>query len=276
MYEGNKLSYADKGRGNVEDRSGEDLVNGKILYENENRTIIWLGWDDAEDDPAVQTNQYLIISDGRGVLLDPGGVHLFSRVVASVSHHIELDKIDYIIFSHQDPDVSSGIALWLGITSAKIFISELWVRFMPHFGIVDENRINGIPDPGMEITIGKHGQIRCVPAHFLHSPGNFSIWDKESKILFSGDIGTAVFDKDGRYLLVKEFSEHVELCRLFHQRYMTSNEACRRWVETVKKLDIEMIAPQHGAIFDHTTARHFLDWLETLRCGVDLLETGKV
>ena len=95
-----------------------DDVHGKILYEDNQHKFIWLGSESQYRKGAVQTMQYLIIDNGRGVLLDPGGVHLFSRVVTAVSRFISVDKVDTIFFSHQDPDVSSGIALWLGITGA--------------------------------------------------------------------------------------------------------------------------------------------------------------
>jgi Uncharacterized flavoproteins len=123
-----------------------DDVNGKILYQDSEHMFIWLGADPESASGVVQTNQYLIIDKGRGMLLDPGGIHLFARVVAVASRYISLDKIDLILFSHQDPDVSSGIALWLGVTPAKIYVSSLWLRFLPHFGIVDQSRIVGIEE----------------------------------------------------------------------------------------------------------------------------------
>ena len=161
-------------------------VQGKILYEDENHKFIWLGGETKYRKGAVQTMQYLIIDNGRGILLDPGGVHLFSQVVTAVSRFISVDKIDIIFFSHQDPDVSSGIALWLGITQAQIYISSLWLRFMPHFGIVDVSRMTGIPDKGMSISLASGNKLRCVPSHFMHSPGQFSLFDERSRILFSG------------------------------------------------------------------------------------------
>ena len=153
-------------------------LQGKILYEDENHKFIWLGGETTYRKGAVQTMQYLIIDNGRGILLDPGGVHLFSQVVTAVSRFISVDKTDVIFFSHQDPDVSSGIALWLGITQARIYISSLWLRFMPHFGIVDASRMTGIPDKGMSISLSSGNKLRCVPSHFMHSPGQFSLFDE--------------------------------------------------------------------------------------------------
>jgi flavorubredoxin len=39
----------------------------------------------------VQANQYLIVHKGKATLLDPGGVHLFARVVSAVSRFTSLD-----------------------------------------------------------------------------------------------------------------------------------------------------------------------------------------
>ena len=58
----------------------------------------------------------------------------------------------------------------------------------------------------------------------------------------------------------------------FHKRYMSGNNACRYWVNMVRQLDVEWIVPQHGASFKgKEMVNRFLDWLEDLECGIDLL-----
>jgi len=38
-------------------------------------------------------------------------------------------------------------------------------------------------------------------------------------------------------------------------------------------MDIEMIVPQHGSAFiGKEKVKQFLDWIETLQCGVDLMD----
>ncbi len=247
-------------------------INGRILYQDDDHTYIWLGTENKYRKGVIQTMQYLIIDKGRGILLDPGGVHLFSRVVASVSRYISIDKIDTIFFSHQDPDVSSGIALWLGVTSAKVYISKLWTRFLPHFGIVDTARVIGIDDTGGGLTLPSGTELKFVPSHFMHSPGQFGLYDSRSRILFTGDIGAAVFGENDETVFVDDFSSHVKLIEGFHRRYIASNSVARRWTEIVRRLNPDMIAPQHGAIYRGASAGAFLDWLSELRCGVDLLD----
>ena len=59
----------------------------------------------------------------------------------------------------------------------------------------------------------------------------------------------------------------------FHKRYMASNAACRSWVRRVSTLDVETIAPQHGAVIrGRENVKKFLSWFEGLRCGTDIID----
>jgi len=211
----------------------EEILKGKVLYEDDDHRFLWLGWEEEEEEGLVQTNQYLIISGGKGMLLDPGGIYTLPRVLATISGYIDPENIEYIFFTHQDPDVSSGIAVWLDNTPAKVYISKLWVRFVPHFGELNVDRIVGIEDHGDELVLPGGSRVRFIPSHFLHSTGNFTLFDERSGILFSGDIGAAVFPKGERYLFVENFEDHLKLMEAFHRRYMASNRACRQWVKLV-------------------------------------------
>ncbi|GAB1482287.1 MBL fold metallo-hydrolase [Treponema sp.] len=248
-------------------------VNGRVLYEDADHKFVWLGADPEAASGVVQTNQYLIIDRGRGVLLDPGGIHLFARVVSVASRYISLDKIDTIFFSHQDPDVSSGIALWLGVTTAKIYVSSLWLRFLPHFGIVDQSRVLGIEDTSLSLKLGSGAVLRFIPAHFLHSTGNFSAFDERSEILFSGDIGAAVFSQGKETVFIDDFDAVLPFIEGFHKRYMASNKATSRWAKIVQGLNPKLIAAQHGSIYRGEAVKRFIDWFAHLDCGLDLIDT---
>jgi flavorubredoxin len=247
-------------------------VNGTVLFEEGDHKFIWLGADPNAKQGVIQTNQFLIIDKGRGILLDPGGIHLFSRVVAAASRYISIEKIDTIFFSHQDPDVSSGIALWLGVTKAKIYVSKLWLRFLPHFGIVDSTRVLGIADTGGSLPFSSGGSLQFIPAHFLHSVGQFNTYDDRAKILFTGDIGASVFPEGSEYLYVDDFSAHVKYIDEFHKRYMASNAAIRKWVSMVEKHKTNILAPQHGALYRGPAVQSFYAWMSQLRCGIDLID----
>jgi flavorubredoxin len=52
---------------------------------------------------------------------------------------------------------------------------------------------------------------------------------------------------------------------------MASNSIVRKWCDRVRKLNPDMIAPQHGAIYKGASVAAFLDWLSQLKCGIDLM-----
>jgi flavorubredoxin len=219
----------------------------------------------------VQANQHLIASGSDAMLLDPGGHKVFSKLFADVAGAIHPATLKLIFFSHQDPDIVAAANGWLMATEAKALAPSLWMRFIPHFG-VDEyavKRMTGIPDAGTSVTVGTK-KLEIIPAHFLHSAGNFHVYDPEARILYSGDMGASI---GMSYTFVEDFDSHLEFMAGFHRRYMASNRAMRHWVSRVRSLPIETLAPQHGAIFrGQALVERFLDWAEGLACGVDLLD----
>jgi len=83
----------------------------------------------------------------------------------------------------------------------------------------------------------------------------------------SGDIGAALESVEAP-LFVEDFDEHISKMKMFHQRWMPSNSAKNDWVKRVRKLDIDMMCPQHGRIFKGDNVQRFLDWFEALEVGL--------
>lgn len=222
---------------------------------------------------AVQSNQFLIVSDGHGALIDPGGNMTYNPLIMGMNKYFHFRKLQYILASHQDPDIVASINKWLVGTECKVLAPAIWERFLPHFCSVGntEGRIIGIPDKGMDIKLG-NSIIKAIPAHFLHSEGNFQFYDVTSKILFSGDLGASLVDHDLAAAPVTDFQAHLPTMLGFHQRYMTSNKACRFWATMARTLEIESIVPQHGRAFvGKAMVNQFITWVENLPCGIDLM-----
>jgi flavorubredoxin len=155
-------------------------------------------------------------------------------------------------------------------TDADAHLSTLWIRFVAHFGLdhLVEDRLKPIPDSGMLLDLGGL-KLPILPAHFLHSEGNFQLYDPVSKILYTGDLGASI---GAEYARVTDFDAHLRFMEGFHRRYMCSNSVMKAWANMVQALDIEIIAPQHGAYFQgKEMVNHFIKWCSTLQCGIDLI-----
>ncbi|AEB57211.1 beta-lactamase domain-containing protein [Ectopseudomonas mendocina] len=246
-----------------------------VLFDNGSHQCLM--FDDLVSGEGVQSNQFLITDNEQYLLLDPGGDLTYTPLSLELSKHIPVQDLTYIFASHQDPDIIASLDKWLLHTRARVICSKLWARFLPHLtanylvlsrGINTFDRIIALPDRGQSIPLGKC-TLKAVPAHFLHSVGNFQVYDPVSKILFSGDMGASMVDDASP---VRDFVNHVPNMEAFHRRYMAGNKACRLWAAMVREMDVEMIVPQHGRPFvGPEMISAFLYWIENLECGLDLM-----
>ncbi|MDD2817086.1 MAG: MBL fold metallo-hydrolase [Thiotrichaceae bacterium] len=220
----------------------------------------------------IQANQFLVVDGNHSALIDPGGDLIYNDLFMQSYKYLFTKNLEYVIGSHQDPDIISSLDKWLVGSDCKIVVPALWERFVPHFatpGKVKE-RIIGIPDRGMDIFLGKCS-LKAIPAHFLHSEGNFQFYDPISKILFSGDLGASMVSSK-ESVPVDDFDSHIHSMLGFHRRYMCGNKACRFWANMVRQLDLEWVVPQHGRPFKgKPMIEKFINWIETLECGLDLM-----
>lgn len=215
----------------------------------------------------IDTNEYLVQHGGKGMLLDPGGAEVFPAVFSALSGEFDPSALSAIFASHQDPDICSSLALWLEFNPGmRCYVSWLWASFIPHFGGTAATFVS-IPDEGMDIALDGL-MLQALPAHYLHSSGNFHLYDRRAKILFSGDVGAALLPAGHDGLFVDNFDTHIRYAEGFHKRWMGSNEAKRRWCERVAQMDINLLCPQHGAIYQGADVQRFINWFDELKVGI--------
>lgn len=246
----------------------------RVLYEdNGHKVILYTGFVEGD---GVHSNQLLIEDHDQLALFDPGGELTYTPLQMEIAKHYDMKQLEFVVASHQDPDIISSLEKWLLYSHARIVISELWQRFLPHLvpGVRAhdyEGRIVPVPDRGAIINLGQC-HIIALPAHFLHSVGNLHFYDETSKVLFSGDVGACLSNGNDDEP-VDDFDVHADAMLDFHTRYMGSNFICRLWVNMIRQLDVEMIVPQHGRPYvGREMVEKFLNWFEELKCGIDLMK----
>nr|MBP8770620.1 FprA family A-type flavoprotein [Thiopseudomonas sp.] len=207
-----------------------------VLFDNGSHQCLM--FDDLVTGDGIQSNQFLITDSGESLLLDPGGDLTYTPLSMELSKCINMQDLTYIFASHQDPDIIAALDKWLLHTKAKVITSKLWARFLPHLtagyltvshGISTSERVIALPDQGSVFSLGK-SKLKAIPAHFLHSVGNFQLYDPTSKILFSGDMGASLLD-DAQP--VSNFADHISSMEGFHRRYMVSKKVTHLWANMV-------------------------------------------
>jgi len=243
------------------------------LYEDGDHSWAVVARDPERPSHLIDTNEYLISSAGEALLADPGGSEIFGSVFAAIAAEADPSRIKTLFASHQDPDIISSLALWLAYNPAiKCHLSWLWAGFVPHFGGGPDTFVS-LPDQGGVVPVGRL-RLEAVPAHYLHSSGNLHLYDAKARILFSGDVGAALLPSEQAGLYVTDFDRHIRHAEAFHKRWMGSREAVLDWCERAAGMDIDMLCPQHGAIYQGDDVMRFINWFAELEVGSGLRRGG--
>jgi len=239
--------------------------------------VFWVGKRDPE--ALFHANPYLrVFDDPSGgprlsILIDPGSAADIAIVCSKVGRVLgDMNQLSAVFINHQDPDVGSSAPRILGRHSprALVMCSEDTWRIIVHGGLPQDRFVATDRYDTMQLAT-KH-KIKPVPTPFCHFRGAVMLYDLESQVLFSGDLFGGLTEPGQADIWATE--RDWSGIRAFHQLYMPANSALRRAVDLIRQLDppVEMIAPQHGRVIQGDLVREFLQRLEQLPVGLDILD----
>lgn len=220
--------------------------------------IYWVGaidWD-VRDFHGYSTyqgttyNAFLII-DEKVTLFDTVKSSHKDEMLRNLRAVIDPKKIDYIVVNHVEMDHSGSLpALMELIQPEKLICSP-----MGHKAILDHFHRPDWPyevvKTGSEISLGQR-TIQFLETRMLHWPDSMFSYIKEDGILFSSD----AFGQ--HYATSERFDDQVDMAEVMHQSAKYYANILYLYAPLIKKLlatvaemklDIKMIAPDHGVIW---------------------------
>jgi len=111
-------------------------MKSEVIYDDGAHKWIVMGRDNTKKEKVIDTNEYVIIDNSEAMLLDPGGIEIFPAVLTELTKFVDINKITLKYFaSHQDPDISSSLAMWLDLVpNVNIYAPWIWIGFISHSG----------------------------------------------------------------------------------------------------------------------------------------------
>lgn len=236
-----------------------------LLFQDDHHAVYWLG---VPINSAFRCNTYMITDGQEAIIVDPGGRPSFPFIKNRVSQVLPPEKVTALILSHQDPDVAASMTDWLDFLPAvKMYASVRTNLLLPHYGSSEYTFVNINENPVFTFLSGRH--LKFIESPFMHFPGAHVTYDEASGFLFSGDIWASI-DVEWR-LVVEDFDLHQFKLDLFHIDYMASNIASRGFAERIHLLKLNALMPQHGSIIPKKYVPKALEYLQNLKCGLDLI-----
>lgn len=242
-------------------------MSENILYSDGVHRAMLLGEPAAGLESGI--HRYLVIDHGKGFILEHGLQQSLTEAFNEISQCLNPNDLDYVFIGTPLIRMEEALNRWLFASDAQALCSASWVEYLPNFNLnpVLQKRLSPVPDAGISIL---HGQnpLHLIPAHFLYKSCVFCLYDPVSKVLFSGDVASSI---NVSQLYSESFTSIQPFIEAFHCRYAFSSATMAHWVQQVRQLDIEIVAPGRGSILKgKQQISQLWDWLEQTPCGLDL------
>lgn len=241
-------------------------MNGKKITEN----IYWVGALDPHlkifdvvmpTDHGTSYNSYLII-DEKIVLIDTVKKQFQDEFLDNLKSVLgSLNRIDYIVLNHLEPDHSGAIEKLLTFTNAEVIVSKNAKMLLKGMLKRDINpRLVGDDD---FIDIGK-GRIQFIKAPYLHWPETMLSYYTADKILFPCDFLGAHFCDENIINSINadffhEFKYYFETIMRPFKKYVIDA------LNKIENFEIKIIAPSHGPVIMQDPQKHinyYREWAQ--------------
>ncbi len=196
-------------------------------------------------------NSYLI-KDEKIALIDGVKHYLSVEQIDRIKDVVDLSKIDYLVVNHVEQDHSGNIPELIKLAPQMTIVTNSAGKMALEAHFDTEGWNFQIIKTGDSLQLGKHS-LTFVTTPLLHWPDSMMSYCPQEKILFSNDgfgqhycVGT-IWAKEANFGMVCEEAKSYYANILFpygmqaQKALSTANDL---------NLDIEMIAPSHGCIWN--------------------------
>jgi flavorubredoxin len=192
-------------------------------------------------------NAYLLKGSEKVALIDtvdpPKAETLFDNLQTAGA-----GKIDYVICNHAEQDHSGSIGFVLEKHPyAKVVTNEKCKQMLMSLLKIEEQKFITIED-GRELSLGNK-TLKFIFTPWVHWPETMSTYLKEDKILFPCDFFGSHLAASELYVKNKELV--LESAKRYYAEIMMPfRSQVKNNIEKIKDLDIDIIAPSHGPLYD--------------------------
>ncbi|MFW5837344.1 MAG: FprA family A-type flavoprotein [Desulfovibrionaceae bacterium] len=202
--------------------------------------------------PWGTTYNAFLVKDEKTVLFDTVKSDFLEHLLCNVSHLTEVDRIDYIVANHLEPDHAGCLAEMVRRAKPeKIFCSPMGKKAMESYFDEAKDWPIEVVSTGDSVSIGKRS-VQFFETRMLHWPDNMLSYIPEDKLAISSD----AFGQN--WATSERFADEVDrsfLRRRLEEYYanivLPYSPVVIKTLDALaeQNLDIDMLCPDHGLIY---------------------------
>lgn len=191
-------------------------------------------------------NAYIVCGSKKTALIDTTDPSKQQELIEALK---EVDiNIDYIVANHAEQDHSGSIPAVLELyPNAKVVVTPKCKDILMEHILIDEGSITTVDD-NSTLSLGDK-TLRFIHTPWVHWPETMCTYLEEDRILFSCDFfGSHLATSD---LFVRNKDEVYRAAKRYYAEIMMPFRVpIKNNLKKLEGLDISMIAPSHGPIYD--------------------------
>ena len=206
-------------------------------------------------------NSYLVKGSEKNALLDTVDPE---KTELLIGHLLKAgaEKIDYIISHHAEQDHSGSIPdMLLMYPDAKVVTNPKCAKMLVDHLHIDMDQIIQIEE-GQTLSLGDK-TLKFIYTPWVHWPETMSTWLEEDKILFSCDFFGSHL-ATGNLFVTDEARTLEGAKRYYGEIMMPFRSSIRGNLKKLEPLDIQMIAPSHGPVWNkpRVVIEAYTEWVD--------------
>jgi len=190
-------------------------------------------------------NSYFVKGSEKNAIIDTMYPPKIDEYLKNLSDN-NVDKVDYIVANHGEQDHSGAIpALLEKYPEAKVVTNPKVAANIKSMLHVPVERIIEIAD-GQEISLGDK-TLKFIFAPGVHWPDTMFTYIKEDNVICTCDfLGAHYVFSDVFAVKSDELTNSAK--RYYAEIMMPFRAMCRRYVDKIRSMNVDMILPSHGPV----------------------------
>lgn len=241
-----------------------------MLFKEIKNSVFYAGLNDADRvifdeliplEHGTTYNSYIVKGSGKTAVIDTM-YPPFSDLYLKNFDENGIDKVDYIIANHGEQDHSGAIpALLNKFPDAIVITNDKCRQNIIEMLLVDESKIRVIQN-NEEISLGNK-TLQFIMAPGVHWPDTMFTYLKEDNMLFTCDfLGAHLPFSD---LYAKNDDKLYSMAKRYYAEIMMPfRTMCKKYIDTVEKINPSYILPSHGPIYNNPKfiINAYKDWTD--------------
>ena len=241
-----------------------------MLFKEIKNSVFYAGLNDADRvifdeliplEHGTTYNSYIVKGSGKTAVIDTM-YPPFSDLYLKNFDENGIDKVDYIIANHGEQDHSGSIpALLNKFPDAIVITNDKCRQNIIEMLLVDESKIRVIQN-NEEISLGNK-TLQFIMAPGVHWPDTMFTYLKEDNMLFTCDFLGAHLPFGDLY--AKNDDKLYSMAKRYYAEIMMPfRTMCKKYIDTVEKINPSYILPSHGPIYNNPKfiINAYKDWTD--------------